>query len=271
MAFTDQTTGGRVIRQGLMPIRITLTDTCHVGDLIGYDGVTSDTWVRADADGKIPASLVAGEKCDTSGDEIICYKMAYVLYPSTTSAVTGDMVYLANTAGQYAATPGSWVAQGVGEMVSTTEMYIHPTCQSLHSYATTGTGWGGYIRAELKALRTSMALWGGLRIDVKAIDTSVISSDAYGLYIFMQLQEAPAASSALLRLEDGCAASCGADSYIAFVTGTGDPPDYLFDLASVAEPTNGAWSCGTAANATPTGRIKVKTAAGTRYIGLSST
>ena len=130
MAFTDQTTGGRVLRDGIMPVKITLTDTCHPGDLIGFDGIDggSDTWVRADANGKIPASLNAGQRCETSGDEIVCYKMAYVGFPSTTSAVTGDYVYLADTAGQYASTPTTWVSQCVGEMVSTTEMFVHPHC-----------------------------------------------------------------------------------------------------------------------------------------------
>ena len=241
MAFADNTTGGRVIKEGIMPVRITLTDTCNVGDLIGYDGVTSDAWERASASGKVPAQLVAGEKCETSGDTIVCFQMAYVDFGSGSTATAGDMVYVSNTAGRYASTPGSWVAHCVGQCVSATVALIHPSALPFMSYAPTGTGWGGYIRAELESGRTSMDLWGGLRIDVKSIATSVVASDAYGLYIFTQLQSAPVASSSMLRLEDGCATSCGFDTWMSFIGGPDqDPPDYFLTFGATA-PTNGAW------------------------------
>ena len=265
MAFTDQTTGGRVVKQGIMPIKITLTDTCHVGDLIGYEGVTDNEWQRADANGKVLAQLVAGEKCAASGDEITCFKMAVIEYPSTTSATTGDMVYLADDVGQYAATPATWVMQCVGEMVSTTEMFVHPSCSPVSAYASTGTSWAGYFRSELEAGRTGSTHWGGLRADVKAIAASVPGADVYGLYIFMQLQAA-STGSAFIRLEDGC--SEGVDSWFEFIPFSDAPPNFF--TFSTLEPANGAWSDSTSCSNTSTGRIKVNMGGLTRYIPITS-
>ena len=44
MAFVDATTGGRVIEEGIRPVKITLAGTVKVGDLIGYRYV----WKAAD-------------------------------------------------------------------------------------------------------------------------------------------------------------------------------------------------------------------------------
>jgi len=42
MAWAANSTGGYVIKEGLLPVKITLTDTCNAGDLIGYDAISSN-------------------------------------------------------------------------------------------------------------------------------------------------------------------------------------------------------------------------------------
>ena len=169
MPFADHTTGGRIILQGEMPIKITLDDTCEVGDLIGYDAIDDDAWERADANGKIPAQLIAGEACETSGVEITCFKMALVDFTSGCTATPGDVVYLADTVGQYAAAP-TWVPQDLGQMVSARVAFINPSSQMPFGYTTTGVA-GAFIRVEVMSGKTAApagtALC-GLRIDVSS-------------------------------------------------------------------------------------------------------
>lgn len=264
MAFTDNTSGTRVIKQGMMPVKVTLTDTCEAGDLIGFDGVTSNAWERADANGKVPASLVAGEACVTSGDTITCYKMAII--DGFSGATTGDMVYLADDAGDYAATPASWMSQCVGECVSTTEAFIHPTCQALYAYPTTGTGWAGYIRYELESGRTATALSGGLRIDVKTIATSTPGSDIYGLYIHYQLQQDTAGTNYIVRLEEnGSVDQC--DGFIALVANQANVPTYVLNCGpNAAGP---CWDTSTDCS-TAAGHLKCIVGGAVRYINLYS-
>lgn len=267
MAFTDNTTGGRVILEGILPVTVVLTDACEVGDLIGYEGVTDNEWQRADANGKALAQLIAAERCETSGDTIKCYKMAVV--DGFTDATTGDMVYLSDDVGAYASTPASWVMQCVGQMVSDTKAFINPSCSPVTGYPSTGTSWAGYFRSELESGRTGVAsAFGGVRIDVKTIATGVSGGDIYGLYVFGQLLLASAGTSYLLRLEDACNTSCGFDAYIGFITGASDDPDYLFDLAPTSLPANGAWASEGTAKTGDGGFIKVKTPTGTRYINM---
>lgn len=269
MAFTDVSTGGRVMQQGIMPYKLVLEDTCNVGDGIGFDEA-SEVWERADADGKAPMDFVAGEKCETSGDTITVFRQAIV--SGLGSAAIGDPVYLGNTKGTYTAYPESWIHQQVGICISATEIMLSPNAMALFSYAKHGVGWGTYIRAELNdslATQTSQ-VWGGLRVDFKADTSATITGDAYGIYVFAQLTVAPGESSAMLRLDDGCSASCGVDAWIMFVGGPDlDPPDYLFTFSTL-EPTNGAWSDSTAASATPTGRLKIQVGGQTRYIAITS-
>ncbi len=103
MAFADNT-AGRVIISGFPEhaLKITLTDTCNVGDLIGY----SSGWKRADMNSspKVYPELVAGERCATSGNEIQCYKYAEIDFGSSCTATAGDRVFASTTAGGYQAT-----------------------------------------------------------------------------------------------------------------------------------------------------------------------
>lgn len=266
MAFVDNTTGGRVVKEGIMPVRITLTDTCDVGDLIGYEGITDNEWQRADANGKAPAQLVAGEPCRTSGDEIVCFKMAVVDFGSGSTATSGDMVYLSDTVGAYVATPDSWVSACVGQCVSATEAFINPSCTPIVSFSNTGTGWGAYIRAELESGRTATALWGGMRIDVKTIDTSTVGSDIYGLYIHYQLQQDTAGDYYILRLEENSSVD-QTDAFIQFIANRASVPTNLFYLGPNA--VGPCWTAsGTTKSGSSSGYLTLTIAGATKYINL---
>lgn len=107
MAFVDNTTGGRVILSGFPEhvLKIILTDTCQVGDLIGYD-YSNDYWERADMNSspKVYPEFVAGEKCVKSGNTIQCYRYAEIDFGTTCTATAGDRVFASTTAGGYQAT-----------------------------------------------------------------------------------------------------------------------------------------------------------------------
>jgi len=93
MAYADNTTGGRVIVQGIMPVKVTLAEACEVGDLLGY----STGWKRALATTPtcIEARLVAGSR-GSANDVITAYGMAAV--EGVTGATPGSEVYLAEAA-----------------------------------------------------------------------------------------------------------------------------------------------------------------------------
>ena len=272
MAFTDNTTGGRVIREGLMPVRIVLTGICHVGDLIGFDAVSSNVWEPASASGKVPPELIAGEQCKTSGDEIVCFKMAYVDYGSSCDVEAGDTVYASNTAGQYAATPGSTWNFAVGQAVSTTEVFVCPRSFPISVYSGTGTGAAGYFRAELESGRTSATRFSGIEIDVKTIDGSTLGNDIYGIRLFMQCKDTDAAGTskgAFMRLEDGSDASCHPQTWILFQSGPRGPTNF-FDFGTYATPTGGAWTNTGTSKTGDNGFITVLIGGVTSYINLHS-
>ena len=121
MAFTENTTGGRVLREATGRVSIVLTDTCLPGDLIGLSGTT---WVRADSSNNIPPLLVAGERCTASGGTIMAYRTAIV--GNFSGASVGDQLYAAgasSTTGQYTATAPA-VQYRVGKMLSATDAEV---------------------------------------------------------------------------------------------------------------------------------------------------
>jgi len=265
--ITDVTDGSRVIQQGLMPYKITLTDTCEVGDPIGYDADTPG-WYRADAGEKRYAEFVAGERCHKSGNTITVFRQAIV--SGLSLGVAGDPVYCGNTtAGAYEDIPDSYgYQQIVGFCLSASEVLLCPNAAGgLFACNRESRGFAGYIRSEVDSATTT-DLWGGLRIDVKSL-TDATCGECYGLYVFMQQQDTNNTSGAIVRLEDCCSSSCGVESYIQFVTGTGDPPNFLFDLGPLTEPTNGAWSVLSAASDTTTGKLKIRVGGNTRYIPIA--
>jgi hypothetical protein len=93
MAYADNTTGGRRIVQGYLPVEITLGEACEVGDLLGY----SSGWKRAlaTAGSVIHPRLVAGQR-GKSGDVITAYAGAIV--KGVSGATGGNYVYTAEAA-----------------------------------------------------------------------------------------------------------------------------------------------------------------------------
>jgi len=257
----------------MLPVSIPIEDTCEVGDPIGYDNITNTRWQRADADGKFPAQFIAAEACDesyaTSSKETICYRMAIIDFGSGSTATPGDMVYLSNTVGQYAATPGSWVNQCVGQCVSATKALIQPSCLPLMAYSTTGTGYGAHIRAEIASGKTSVNPLCGLRVGLKTIATSVIGGDVYVIYVMYQMQQTQTATSAIMRLCDESDAADVPDAFMMLSCTVGGGPDYFLSFMNA---TATSWghnaSCSTGAGWL---KVYIEYAGGiTRYINLYS-
>lgn len=123
MAFTDNTTGGRILLQGIGPLEIALSADAKPGDLIGIS--SSGTWVLADGNSSpnVQALLVAGQ-AGASGDTIRAYSIAVV--GNFSGASKGDRVWLSDTAGRYSATASTTLAQQVGIALSATEALIAP-------------------------------------------------------------------------------------------------------------------------------------------------
>lgn len=124
MAFTDNTTGGRTILQGIGPVQIAITDTVKPGDLIGLN--SSGNWVRADGNSSpaIGAKFIAGQ-AGVSGDTITAYAKAVI--GGVSGAAKGDRVFLSDTAGQYASSASATLRQQVGIALTATEALIEPS------------------------------------------------------------------------------------------------------------------------------------------------
>lgn len=141
MAFADNTTGGRVIVATGPVTKLTLkaSSPCSPGDLIGY----SAGWVRADADGGIPAEWVAIGASNAGGEEISVCKSCTIDFGTGSTATAADNLYLSNTAGRYTATAPT-NAQLVGDMASAQVGRIElgtvkPFTALTQSYTTTAT------------------------------------------------------------------------------------------------------------------------------------
>jgi len=121
MAFTDNTTGGRVIEQAVGPVKITLAEAVKVGDLVTYNA----GWVQADASTYLEAAgelLVAGETA-ASGATITAYHKARI--SGITTGTAGNLVYLSDVQGTYLATVGT-VPRTVGVELGGNEIFVDP-------------------------------------------------------------------------------------------------------------------------------------------------
>jgi len=99
MAFTEPTSGGRVIKQGILPCRVTLARACKCGDILGvaednFDDLgPSDSHVNGHATGVTYVHrLVAGE--DGEAAEVITAYPAAVVGGYTGGAL-GTKLYCA--------------------------------------------------------------------------------------------------------------------------------------------------------------------------------
>lgn len=232
MALTDVTDGSRIIQQGLMPYRITLTDTCRVGDLIGYDA-DSAAWERAVANTKVYAQFVAGETCETSGNTITVFQEAIVSGLSGASA--GDPVYLGDTAGEYENTPDTTnYQQVVGVALSATEILVSPSGNIAAAFACRkNLGFGGWFRSEIQSGQTASGRAGGLIVECKSIATSTIT-DYYGIYVMYQSQQNPSGASALIRLQDESSNGKEPDAFIMCGCPNADGPDYFMKFMNAS-------------------------------------
>lgn len=119
MALTDSTIGGRVIAEGIGAVKVVLSEACKVGDLLGKSG---STWVLADGNNAVSASLIAGE-AGASGATITAYRAARI--GNLSGATIGRPVYLSDTAGGYSESTGT-TKQVVGMALSATEILVSP-------------------------------------------------------------------------------------------------------------------------------------------------
>ena len=120
MAYADDTTGGRVIEYGIGPVEVALSAAVECGDLLG---VSSSTWVRADANAEIYAELVAGI-AGASGDVITAYRIARV--SGVTGGTKGAALYLSDTVGESSESAGT-VKQIVGVVLTATSILLCPS------------------------------------------------------------------------------------------------------------------------------------------------
>ena len=120
MAFADDTTGGRIILEGVGPQKVVLTAAAKPGDLLNKTGGLAD----GNATVPVPAKLVAGAD-GASGDTIVAYKAALVGGFSGGVGL-GTKLYLSDTAGGYSETASTTSAQEVGIEVSATEAWVEP-------------------------------------------------------------------------------------------------------------------------------------------------
>ena len=123
MSFVDNTTGGRVILEGLEPVKVTLAAAAKPGDLLGYNS----GWVLADMNSspKVYPELIAGQS-GASADVIEAYRMAHVDFGSGCTATAGDRVYASTTAGGYVGVASNDQGMCVGVMVNAQEAFLNP-------------------------------------------------------------------------------------------------------------------------------------------------
>lgn len=126
MAHTDSTTGGRIIENGTLKCKITLTSACEVGDLLGY----SSGWkpALATTGGAIYPFLVAGQ-AGAAADVITCWGGAVV--SGTSGATAGGYLYAAESTlvGETTATApstGGDINSPVGFSLDATHMLLFP-------------------------------------------------------------------------------------------------------------------------------------------------
>lgn len=263
MSFTDNTTGGRVVKEMSLPIKIVLNDTCEVGDLIGFDALTDNDWERADANAKVYANFIAAEPCRKDGDTITVYREAIV--DGFTGAVDGDLLYLDDDPGDYVAAPVGAYQQCVGRFINTTEALITPGGLPMvaHSIQTdpTGLGCAALIRAELSD-GTAGTGFAAARIEAKSISGSTVAC-MRGIYMIIQQDQAVTSNYDCVGIRIESVGTTDAGAYIEVAGGA----DAFLQVQGVT--TNSIWASGDKTGVA-SGWAKVVFGAGThtRYIQL---
>lgn len=178
MAFVDDTDGGRVVKEGMGPMKITLADTVRPGDMIGY----KSGWVRCDTDATSGDTatyypeFIAGQ-AGVSTDVITAYREALVDFGSGSTATVNDELFVSSTLGGYTVSSGSR-GQLVGFMSSGREAWIapkyhfFPTHYSRTYDNTSGDATGLELRTQRDASSTA---------EVKCIEASARVGDTYAV------------------------------------------------------------------------------------------
>jgi len=269
VSVTDNTTGGRQILEGILPVAITLTDTCEVGDLIGYDPTSTEVWERADANAKKYANLIAAQRCEVSGNTVKCYREAIV--DGFTGGAAGKLIYLSDTDGQYAGKPTGNYHQVVGMFVDTTKAIIRPDSMPVMSYSSEADSEGlaeaGFFRCELMD-GTGASMMGGVKIETKVNTTADTIPSIRSLYIYHQANadSTSGEDNVIVRLEDG--GSTAANCYIEFSGTNAAGPSALFHFIT---DSGTCYSQTGALTLTQSGWLKVLfELTTTRYIALYS-
>jgi len=100
VAFVDQT-GGRVITNAPVPVRVTLVGACKTGDLLG---LSAGAWMPSAGSTVRPPLLVAGTP-GNAGDVIPAYPWATIDFGSGSTGIVGLPLYASDAPfGGYTAT-----------------------------------------------------------------------------------------------------------------------------------------------------------------------
>ncbi len=210
MAFVDNTTGGRVIKEGKRPVSITLAGTVKCGDLIGY----ASGWKAADMDSspKNYPELIASAP-GVSGDVIVAFREAVIDFGAGCTATAGDRVYATTTAGQYVGVASDDQGDCVGVMVDAQIAFINPfyafpnvKIPNVEYTNTTGTVILLQLKSALAA--TGSASLCGIEISPKVLN-AVAGGTISGVKVAIDLE---GTSAGTITLAECFEANLGSDS-----------------------------------------------------------
>ncbi len=290
MAFADNTTGGRIILEGIRPVKVTLSAACEAGDLIGY----SSGWKLADMNSspKVYPELVAGVTA-ASGAEITAYREAVIDFGSSCTATAGDSIFADTDGGEYVGVASNDQGYCVGVMTTAQVAFVNPSyAQPLFKWPnteysnTSGTVTLQQLKGALAA--TGTASMTGVEVAPKVLD-AVAAGTIRGVYVGVDLE---GTSAGTITLAEGVEANIGSDSGTARTVtsaycfravnnchgtvtngvsairleapGGTVPWGCVLDLASTA---SGIWSdTDTATGDTEAGFFKVKINGNARYV-----
>ena len=189
MSFTDDTTGGRVIEQGILPVKVALSGTVECGDLIGY----ASGWKAADMNSspKNYPELVVAEP-GVSGDTVTAYRMAVIDFGSGCTATAGDRVFASTDAGQYVGAASNDQGYCVGSMVDAQKAFVNPfyafpllKLPNTEYSNTSGTVTLAQLKGALAA--TGTASMTGIEVAPKVLD-AVAAGTIRGVYVALDLE-----------------------------------------------------------------------------------
>ena len=210
MAFVDATTGGRVIKEGIRPVKVTLSGAVKVGDLIGY----SSGWKAADMNSspKVYPELIAGST-GASGDEIVAYGGAVIDFGTGCTATAGDKIYSSTDAGQYVGAASNDQARVAGTMVSAQVAFIELEDVVFSGVKTTTvytitSGHAIVMQLKPQLSATGTASLTCIELVPKALD-AVAGGTIQGITIQVDLEGASAGTITTAR---GIEVSLGSDS-----------------------------------------------------------